>query len=49
MGNRNNKRLKRYDQRISAWEYTIKSLPSNVNPLSYKKPGSRNHKKLRNK
>ena len=49
MGNRQNKRLKRHDQRITAWEFTLKTLPSNQNPLAFKKPGSRNHKKLRNR
>jgi hypothetical protein len=39
--------LKRFDQRHSAWELTIKSLPAAVNPQSFKKPGSRNPKKLR--
>lgn len=37
----------RFDQRLSAHTATLNSLPSNVNKLSFKKPGSRNPSKLR--
>lgn len=37
----------RYDQRLSSHASTLNSLPSNVNKLSFKKPGSRNPSKLR--
>jgi len=39
----------RFDERIHDHEATLKSLPSSVNPLSYRKPGSRNPAKLRNR